>query len=283
MVTATVLNEGPVSAVDYRCEAGPAEAPYAEWHEVLSISYVRKGSFGYRTQGQSHELVAGSVLVGHAGDEYVCTHDHHVCGDECLSFRLAPDLAEAIGRRPALRRIASLPPLPEMMVLGELAQAAAEGRSDIGLDEAGLLFAHRFADVASGERKGPASASARDRRRAVLAALWMDEYSHRAIDLEAAAREAGLSLFHFLRTFTKVLGVTPHQYLLRSRLRRAATLLAERERSVTDIAFDVGFNDLSNFVRTFHRAAGLSPRRFRELAQGERKILQDRLAPPAAR
>jgi AraC family transcriptional regulator len=71
-----------------------------------------------------------------------------------------------------------------------------------------------------------------------------------------------------LRTFSRVLGVTPHQYLIRSRLRHAARLLAEDERSITEVAFDVGFGDLSNFVRTFHRAAGVSPRGFRKSARG---------------
>jgi AraC-like DNA-binding protein len=86
-----------------------------------------------------------------------------------------------------------------------------------------------------------------------------------------------LSPFHFLRLFRDVLGVTPHQYLVRCRLRRAARLLADDARSITDVALDVGFADLSNFVRTFHRAAGVSPRGFRQAARGNRKILQDRL------
>ena len=47
---------------------------------------------------------------------------------------------------------------------------------------------------------------------------------------------------------------------------------------ITDVAFDVGFGDLSNFVRTFHRAAGVSPRAFRKASRGDRKILQERLA-----
>ena len=75
-----------------------------------------------------------------------------------------------------------------------------------------------------------------------------------------------------------MIGVTPHQYLIRARLRRAARLLAEEERAITDIALDVGFADLSNFVRTFHRAAGVSPRVFRRAAKGDRKIFQERLA-----
>ena len=124
--------------------------------------------------------------------------------------------------------------------------------------------------------------SPRDRRRAVETALWIDANSHREIDLEDAAAQAGISPFHFLRLFSDVLGVTPHQYLVRSRLRHAARRLAHDDSPITDIAYDVGFGDLSNFVRTFHRAAGASPLRFRQVAKrtskGERKILQERLA-----
>jgi AraC-like DNA-binding protein len=54
--------------------------------------------------------------------------------------------------------------------------------------------------------------------------------------------------------------------------------LTDDDRPITEIAYDVGFGDLSNFVRTFHRAAGVSPRRFREASRGMRKIFQDRLA-----
>jgi AraC family transcriptional regulator len=73
-----------------------------------------------------------------------------------------------------------------------------------------------------------------------------------------------------------VIGVTPHQYLIRTRLRRALRLLGESERSVTDVALDVGFGDVSNFVRTFHRTIGLSPGTFRKALRRESKILQER-------
>jgi len=278
MLSRTELKSGSVAVVDYRCTAGPAEMPFTEVHRSFSVSYVRKGSFGYRTRGQSFELVAGSVLVGHAGDEFMCTHDHHVCGDECLAFHLDAGAVEAVGLRTDAWRSAGLPPLPELMVVGELAQAAAEGRCDVGLDELGWLFPARFAQVVSGRKKQPMQAGSRDRRRAVEAALWLDAHSHQPIDLDATAQQAGLSAFHFLRLFAKVIGATPHQYLVRSRLRNAARLLADDARSITDVAYDVGFSDLSNFVRTFHRAAGVSPRDFRKAAKGERKIFQERLA-----
>jgi AraC-like DNA-binding protein len=110
----------------------------------------------------------------------------------------------------------------------------------------------------------------------VETALWIDAHSHQEIDLEQAAAQAGISPFHFLRLFSSVLGVTPHQYLVRSRLRHAARLLADDGVSVTNVAYEVGFGDLSNFVRTFHRAAGISPRRFRQASRGNRRVFGDR-------
>jgi len=268
------MQRGSMAVTDYRCSRGPHDAPYPEQHGAFSIAYVRKGSFGYRCRGHAFELVAGSVLLGRPGDEYMCTHER-ICGDECLVFTFAPDLAETIGAGTALWQAGCIPPVPEAMVFGELAQAAADGGSDLGLDEAGLLFAASCASLVAAQQPRALHASTRDRRRMVEAALWLDAQAQEQIDLETAAHAAGLSPFHFLRLFAMVLGVTPHQYLVRARLRRAARLLADGDRSITDIAFEVGFADLSNFVRTFHRAAGISPRKFRQAAKGDRKIFQE--------
>jgi AraC-like DNA-binding protein len=277
MASTTLLTRPSLTVSDFRCTATAGDKPFVEQHRCHSISYVRKGSFGYRSRGRSHELVAGSVLVGSPGVEFMCTHDH-ICGDECLSFFFQPELIESIGDQAAAWRIGAAPPLPELMVLGELAQASAEGSSDIGLDEVGHLIALRLVEVATGKTRKRDAVAARDRGRAVDAALWIDAHCDRQLALEDVAAQAGLSPFHFLRLFSNALGVTPHQYLVRSRLRRAARLLADDDRDVTDIAYDVGFGDLSNFVRTFHRAAGVPPLKFRQASRGMRKIFQERLA-----
>lgn len=276
MSATTLLQRDSISVIDYRCTAGPSDVPFLEAHEAFSVSYVRTGSFGYRTRGKSFELVAGSILVGCPGDEYMCTHEH-VRGDECLSFKLSAELVSSIRGNETVWRSSGVPPLPELVVLGELAQAAAERRSDIALDEAGMLLTARFVEVLSGRTYDATPVSSRDRRRAVEAAMWMGACSHEPIRLDEVASEAELSAFHFLRLFTRVLGVTPHQYLVRTRLRNAARLLTDEARSVTDVAYEVGFGDLSNFVRMFQRAAGMSPGRFRKAARGDRAILQERL------
>ena len=267
MPASTQVHSGALAVFDYRCRCGPADVAVPERYTGYSISYVRKGSFGLHTRGRSYELIAGAVLIGYPGDEYLCTHHHHAGGDECLSFQLTPELVDAVGGRQNAWRSASLPPLPELMLLGELAQAAADGRSDADLDELGLQLTARFVELATGRRPKALRAGARDRRRAVEAALFLDEHAHEPIDLQRTAALVDLSAFHFLRLFASVLGVTPHQYLVRARLKRAAQLLAAGEQSVTAIAYDCGFADLSNFVRTFHRAAGVSPREFRSNAR----------------
>src|ERR1700744_3235650 len=122
-MSSTTLFERPSLTVsDFRCSAVLGEKPYAEQHRCHSISFVRKGSFGYQSRGRTHELVAGSLLIRHPDTEFVCTHDH-VCGYECLSFFFAPELIETIGDRQAPWEIGAAPPLAELMVLGELAQA----------------------------------------------------------------------------------------------------------------------------------------------------------------
>jgi AraC family transcriptional regulator len=281
MPIATPLMRGDISVIDYRCDAGPTDRPYPEQHQAFSLSYVRAGSFGCRTQGRSHELVVGSVMVGCPDAEFICTHDHHQCGDECLSFQFSAELVDGLQRSNSdstkLWRIGALAPQPRLIVLGELAQSAARGHCDLGLDEIGLVFAMRYQELLTGKRPRFAKPNGVDRRRAVESALWLDACASEDVSLQSVARQVRLSPFHFLRLFSSVLGVTPHQYLVRARLRRAARLLIETQQSVTNIALEAGFADLSNFVRTFHRAAGASPGHFRRAAWGDRKIFQERL------
>jgi AraC-like DNA-binding protein len=278
MRTSILFESRSLAVIEYCCDARAGEAAFPEQHGRSSVSYVRAGSFGYQVHGRAHELVAGSVLIGHAGDEYLCTHDHHDGGDECRSVQLGPELADRLAGSPAPWRAGIVAPHPKVMVLGELAQSIAAGDSDVGLDELALQLAQRVIALAAGAPPRDVQAlPARDRRRAVEAALFIDAHAPQPIALEDAAAAVGLSPFHFLRVFARALGVTPHQYLVRSRLRRAARLLADDERQVTDVALDVGFADLSNFVRTFHRAAGLSPGAFQKARRADRARLLKQL------
>ena len=91
----------------------------------------------------------------------------------------------------------------------------------------------------------------------------IDRHPSTDLTLEGLAREAGLSRYHFLRTFEHITGVTPHQYVRRARLREAATRLISETAAVLDVALDCGFGDVSNFNRAFRTEFGMNPRAYR--------------------
>jgi transcriptional regulator GlxA family with amidase domain len=82
-----------------------------------------------------------------------------------------------------------------------------------------------------------------------------------ACSLSSLARETGMSAFHFARIFSALVGLSPHQYLLQLRIRRAAAMLREGA-SVMQAAVGSGFENVAHFSRTFQRRMGMSPSRY---------------------
>jgi AraC family transcriptional regulator len=80
--------------------------------------------------------------------------------------------------------------------------------------------------------------------------------------LATLARRVAMSPFHFARVFRELTGSPPHRYLRHIRLDQAARRLHDGL-SVTDTCFEVGFSNLSHFTRSFSRAYGVPPSRYR--------------------
>jgi AraC family transcriptional regulator len=85
------------------------------------------------------------------------------------------------------------------------------------------------------------------------------------LNLKAIGREAALSPYHFHRSFQRVFGETPHRYLVRHRLSRAMGLLLERDRSVTEICVECGFESLPSFSSLFRAHFGVPPSQIRKI------------------
>jgi AraC family transcriptional regulator len=86
---------------------------------------------------------------------------------------------------------------------------------------------------------------------------------HGRIRLSDIARECGLSVSHFARTFKTSFGTSTHQWLIQHRIDHAKQLMSQTSVSLIDIAIQSGFKDQAAFTRTFHQLVGVSPGRWR--------------------
>lgn len=250
------------------CTLGRRDRPFPEVHEqeAWTIALVRHGTFRYRGSATDDRPVLrpGWLLLGAPGGAFECWHEHDG-GDACASLVVPTDVVEDAlatvprAARDALATRAALPPQPRVAALLERACRGA----DADVDELGCLVAERTIAHAAQAAARSVPCRPRDRERAREATARIEESCATALSLGELAREAGLSPFHFLRLFRDVTGITPHQYLIGARLRRALRLLLDTELPVTRIAYDAGFADLSNFNHTFRRAIGCSPRAYR--------------------
>ena len=248
---------------EYLCTLGPADRSFEEQHCGTCVAFVRAGGFAYRSALGSASLGAGAVLLGNAGHAYTCAH-HVPGGDRCLSFIYAPEIVDEVAGAAGVRREFARPSLPastDFAALPALAASAIAGRGP-SLEELAyeVLARALAADAGRPIPQPPAS----EQRRAIESMRFIDERAAEPLTLRRVAAQARLSPFHFLRAFRRSAGTTPHQYLLAARVRRGAALLLETDLPVTEVAGQAGFGDLSNFIRTFRRGTGLSPRAFRK-------------------
>jgi AraC family transcriptional regulator len=161
-----------------------------------------------------------------------------------------------------------LPPLRELSSLIARARAGLEYSVDTPWEELSVELAAATVraerGISSRAENAPPSAIARVTR----SVRAIERRPDGALGLGGLAREAGLSPYHFLRTFERLTGITPHQYVRRARLRDAASRLAAEHEKVLDIALDCGFDDVSNFNRAFRTEFGVSPLRWKAQQEG---------------
>ncbi|MEO6994877.1 MAG: AraC family transcriptional regulator [Lacunisphaera sp.] len=89
---------------------------------------------------------------------------------------------------------------------------------------------------------------------------YIDAHLKDTVQVKDLAREACLSSYHFIRLFKRTTGLSPYQYLIRSRVEKAHELLRGGNHRVAEVAYEVGFCDQSHLDRYFRRHFGFSPR-----------------------
>jgi len=231
-------------------------------HSGVTIVAVTAGSFRYHARHGCFTLMPGALMLGNDGDAFECRYGGS-WGDRAISFNYAPDYFARIDAGKTRRKsfhTHRVAPTPAVIALvagleGECARGDAARWEELALRVAG--------DVLSTVDEAEPSSNAGDERRVGSALALIEAHYAEPLTLGMLAAAVRMSPYHFLRVFRSVAGVTPHQYVMRTRLRRAAVALATGDRSVTEIAFAHGFGDLSNFVAAVGKLFGASPTAYR--------------------
>jgi AraC-like DNA-binding protein len=253
---------------DVQCRLGPADRPYPERHGSWAIALVRRGTFAYRAHdARLRELRAGWLLLGRDGAEFECSHPTGA-GDDCTSLHVDGALVEDVRRATRLaggvvfpRSV--LPPVVRVAGAIEAADRALRTGASIDVDALAVRVVAAVLAASGGEPRVARPPSRRDRDNVAGALDAIDAHPEQRWPLAELADAVDASPFQLARAFRAITGTTPHRYLVAARLRRAAVLLLDTRRRISDIALDVGFGDLSNFIHTFRREVGMTPRAYR--------------------
>jgi len=241
------------------CAADPA-GPAAKWtYGDAAIGFVVSGWFEYASEDQTMLASPGSIILGNAGEPFSVRHvDSN--GNRRLVVSFTRDLLEEIandaGVSPRFDTIALPPCQTATRMFGMIRALSRPGGED-------MLYPLAHAALTARQERAPEPVSARDRSRVQSAVQHIEVNFGDPCTLQTLADVAGLSRFHFVRMFGAVVGQSPNQYLINTRMRAAADRLLTTKTPIAQIAFDVGFNDISHFYSCFRDAFGCTPRQWR--------------------
>lgn len=241
------------------CAADPGGPP-AEWaYETAAVGFVVSGWFEYASEDQTTLATPGSVILGNAGAPFSVRHvDPHGNRRLVVSFEhsLLEEVANETGVSSRFETIALPPCQTATRMFGLIRALSRPGGED-------MLYPLAQAALSAKHPRAQEAVSARDRRRVQNAVGHIETHFGEACTLQTLADIAGLSRFHFVRMFGAVVGQSPNQYLINTRMRAASDQLLTTATPIAQIAFDVGFNDISHFYACFRETFGCTPRQWR--------------------
>lgn len=243
------------------CAADPAAPPKPWVYAEPAIGFVLSGWFDYCIEARSAFAAPGAVVLGNAGEHFHVRH-HDAHGNRRVFTTLPQALLDDIAATEQLDdnrfRGISIAPGPASTRMLSWLRAMSQGN---GAEEAEYMLAHAALSALAPK---PKRVSGRNRARAGAVARYIDSNFSQPCSLKTLADTAELSRYELVRAFSAVLGQSPNQYLINTRIRAAADRLEATTAPISEIACDVGFNDISYFYACFRAAFGCTPLQWRE-------------------
>lgn len=235
------------------------------WHKQYdraAIGFVLSGWFDYYAQSGRAMAVPGTMLFGNSGEQFSVRHLDSLGNRRlvvCYDQTFLEDIAEACDvdqpRFPAV----ALPPGKKATALFAQLQTHRDNE-----DAACALAA--FALAPKEEPDCPQMISPKDRRRILSVVGYLEDAFSLPCTVADLAGISGLGRYRFMRLFKAVTGQSVNQYVIAARLRTAVARITQTKAPISEIALDVGFNDLSHFNCCFRSTFNSTPRQMRKLA-----------------
>ena len=256
---------------DFRCFCVECSLSKLEQLADFSICFARSGYYEQRVFRRNHEIHVGRVVVSKPEIEYVIRHIDNQ-PDLCTAFNFTSDFYERVKdyykkeadwffNNPDLHSLL-LTSHADVEYLHQVILSKVKQQSSLEIDDLVLQLVEKvmctlgnkpiMPDLTPGIKKYHLSTieKARD---------FLVQHFSKNITLQQLADHCCVSLFHFSRLFKTVMNQSPHQYLTGLRLSHARLLLQSTNNSVTDIAFQCGFNSLEHFNAIFKQQFKFSP------------------------
>lgn len=249
--------------------AEPHQDPTEEYFDVPQIIFTLQDRWDIRGRRGSLTATPDMLVLGDAGEPYVCRHDDRMPKDRTLSLHYT-DLAGSTDLPAPLFPVQGVPVSHAQSVyLTEVQWELQARRPGFRMKVEGLAYAllgdvlRSLHDRRWRSLQAPGGRSRHTMLRVDTVRDFIDAHFTDDLDLSTLAAAGGLSPFHFSRLFKQRMQMTPHQYVMQRRLEYAAQQLSHTDFSVTEIALAIGFQDSRHFARIFRRHSGQTPTAYR--------------------
>jgi AraC family transcriptional regulator len=259
------ISPGPAgySIADLHCVPPRSGHSAGGTYSEACVALVLSGAFLYQSEGRSAVTVPGALVFANKHETFSCHHQSDDGNRRIVVFFsekfLEPIVEELRCGTPRFPAASAPPSRMTAMVSGLLMRIARQAADSY---EAALAIAQLSLGCRSGRLRYERG-SAADTRRVLDVVRYINANFAEPCSLDALASIANMSRFGLARRFRAVTGETANQYVVHRRLSAAAARLAATARPISEIAYDVGFNDLSHFNACFRSAFGCPPSAWR--------------------
>ncbi|MGR6873746.1 AraC family transcriptional regulator [Pseudomonas sp. HK3] len=235
-------------------------------HQTLSIGVTQKGFQHFTSGGAAHRSEPGNIMLFNPEE----VHDGHGESGNTLLYQMLyidPDKFHAMLYAAGVKNSAHFRVNENVIGDGLLGDAVMRLSHLIATHNQDALMQDYWlyqlsARIAAYEDQFVPNQKVRRVDGLLLKARdFIQDNVHHDLSLTDISNMIGMSKYHFLRLFRSQFGMTPHQYIVNSKVNAARSKL-EQGAALNDVVFDFGFSDLSHFNRRFKPVYGMTPKQY---------------------